>query len=549
MSALPRSVSAPRFLPIANFSSAIFTSASNRSRNSFWGVLRSGSRRAQKSAMNFSASVVRRDLLEVLLLGVRREVLVLGRLLPVLVLVEGGAGREARPTRGERGGRGRGSIASWTTPARDARFQVGRLVEARQSATIQERDVRPGARRPAISIRNLGWNPDRRSSRRHEDIGSVTKSKPVQWDRWSVYAGRQRHVECVQSGQLKSRSSLLPDRRIHPIGDRGPGRKSSHLESNGGGRKTHDQEHGSSGFSLCSSRSSSARRRALGQSLTTGSLTGKVENENAGLPGVTVTLTSPRLQGTRTTIDVRERRLHVPGASARRRTPSTFTLQGFKTRHEDRERHGRPAAALDVNMTLSGVQATRDRHREVATSSRRRRRPPRRSRATSRTSSRTPARSRRPRSSPRASTRSRASTQQPAHHGLRRADVRQPLHGGRRRHHGQHPRDAEQPLHRGRDPGDADVRELDLGRVRPLPGRRHQHRHEVRRQLVLGLVPHDVHERRVVRDHARERAARPGRPRALRGDARRAALEGPRLVLRRLPHGRHEPDATTSPTP
>ena len=56
MRALPRSVSAPRRLPSGKTSSAFLTSASKRSRNSFCGVFRSGSRRAQKSAMNFSAS-------------------------------------------------------------------------------------------------------------------------------------------------------------------------------------------------------------------------------------------------------------------------------------------------------------------------------------------------------------------------------------------------------------------------------------------------------------------------------------------------------------
>ncbi len=56
ISALPRSVSAPRFLPSGNSSSAFLARVSKRSRNSFSGVFRSGSRRAQKRATNFSAS-------------------------------------------------------------------------------------------------------------------------------------------------------------------------------------------------------------------------------------------------------------------------------------------------------------------------------------------------------------------------------------------------------------------------------------------------------------------------------------------------------------
>ena len=40
----------------------------------------------------------------------------------------------------------------------------------------------------------------------------------------------------------------------------------------------------------------------VGQSLTTTAVSGRVDNENAGLPGVTVTLASPSLQGTRTAV-------------------------------------------------------------------------------------------------------------------------------------------------------------------------------------------------------------------------------------------------------
>ncbi len=54
--ALPRSVRAPRLRPSGKSSSAFFTRMSKRSRNSFAGVFRSGSRRAQNRAMNFSAS-------------------------------------------------------------------------------------------------------------------------------------------------------------------------------------------------------------------------------------------------------------------------------------------------------------------------------------------------------------------------------------------------------------------------------------------------------------------------------------------------------------
>ena len=86
----------------------------------------------------------------------------------------------------------------------------------------------------------------------------------------------------------------------------------------------------------------------------------------------------------------------------------------------------------------------------------------------------------------------------------------------------------------------------DLGGVRALHGRRREHGHEVRRQHVLGLLPHDVHERRVVRDDARERTSR--RRTSTRSTRRRSAgpLEGPRLVLRRRPLLRPDLDGTAS---
>jgi len=96
---------------------------------------------------------------------------------------------------------------------------------------------------------------------------------------------------------------------------------------------------------------------ALAQGFTTGSLTGKVENENASLPGVTVTLKSPSLQGTRTTV--------TSGAGAftfQALPPGTyevsFTLQGFTTLTKSVTVTAGQPATLDVNMTLSGVQAS-----------------------------------------------------------------------------------------------------------------------------------------------------------------------------------------------
>ena len=95
---------------------------------------------------------------------------------------------------------------------------------------------------------------------------------------------------------------------------------------------------------------------ALGQGLTTGSLTGTVENENAALPGVTVTAKAPTLQGTRTTVS------SANGSFVFQALPPgdytvTFTLQGFQTLTKTIKVTAGQPSAVDANLTLSGVQA------------------------------------------------------------------------------------------------------------------------------------------------------------------------------------------------
>jgi outer membrane receptor protein involved in Fe transport len=96
---------------------------------------------------------------------------------------------------------------------------------------------------------------------------------------------------------------------------------------------------------------------ALGQSLTTGSLTGKVENENAGLPGVSVAVSSPNLQGTRETVTSSNGGFTFSALPPGTYTV-TFTLSGFQTVTKTFKVTAGQPSALDVNMTLSGVQAT-----------------------------------------------------------------------------------------------------------------------------------------------------------------------------------------------
>ena len=56
---------------------------------------------------------------------------------------------------------------------------------------------------------------------------------------------------------------------------------------------------------------------AFAQGNPTGTLTGRVINEGQGLPGVTVTVKSPNLQGTRTAVTFGERRLRPAAAPPR----------------------------------------------------------------------------------------------------------------------------------------------------------------------------------------------------------------------------------------
>ena len=67
---------------------------------------------------------------------------------------------------------------------------------------------------------------------------------------------------------------------------------------------------------------------ALAQSTTT-ALRGKVENENAGLPGVLVTLKSPALQGDRTTSTSASGDYSFAGVPPGDYTVA-FSLQGFQ---------------------------------------------------------------------------------------------------------------------------------------------------------------------------------------------------------------------------
>ncbi len=96
---------------------------------------------------------------------------------------------------------------------------------------------------------------------------------------------------------------------------------------------------------------------AMGQGFTTGSLTGKVENEHAGLPGATVTLKSPALQGTKTAVSSSNGDFTFKALPPGTYTV-TFELQGFQTITKTVTITAQQQASIEANMALSGVQAS-----------------------------------------------------------------------------------------------------------------------------------------------------------------------------------------------
>ncbi len=92
---------------------------------------------------------------------------------------------------------------------------------------------------------------------------------------------------------------------------------------------------------------------ALAQSTTT-ALRGKVENENAGLPGVLVTLKSPSLQGDRTTSTSGAGDYSFAGIPPGAYTV-TFTLQGFQAVTKTVSLTAGQPATQDAVLALSGI--------------------------------------------------------------------------------------------------------------------------------------------------------------------------------------------------
>lgn len=95
----------------------------------------------------------------------------------------------------------------------------------------------------------------------------------------------------------------------------------------------------------------------VGQSLTTTAVSGRVENEGAGLPGVTVTLASPSLQGTRTATTSTNGDYTFVGIPPGNYTV-TFALQGFKTVTKTLQLSVGAQNVLNAALSLNEITAT-----------------------------------------------------------------------------------------------------------------------------------------------------------------------------------------------
>ena len=239
------------------------------------------------------------------------------------------------------------------------------------------------------------------------------------------------------------------------------------------------------------------------QGVQTGELSGVVSsNDGLSMPGATVTIQMPAIQGTRTAVT------DANGSYVVRALPPgtykvTFEMAGLATEAETRRR-ARPAdrrrtptlavAGVAENVTVDGRREHRradvpDRRRQLQTRD-----------------------DQRPADGPHAVTDRRAGAgpdrehaERRTGHDLRRLRLRQRVHDQRRRRQRQPVRHAAQRLHRGRDPADAGADVRHLGRVRPLLRRRHQHGHQERRQHVLRQLPQQPPNNAVDgRDAARE---------------------------------------------
>ena len=275
---------------------------------------------------------------------------------------------------------------------------------------------------------------------------------------------------------------------------------------------------------------------AFGQGRQTGTISGAaVDAQGLSLPGVTITVSSPSLQGTRTAIT------DINGNYSLPQLPPgdysvVFVLSGFGDVEETATVPLGGEVGVNAVMAPGGVTEVVEVVGVVPAEIQ-----------TTETASnmvddevnvlpmgRTPFGHRR--DSARAE---HQYAQRRAARDQRGVRLRQRLPGGRRRHERQPVRHVERALRRRRDRGDTGAHLRDLGRVRAVLRRRRQRHHEERRQHVLRELAYELRQPDLGGAQplrGGERGGADGYPEPdARSDARRSDRARPPLVLHLLP--------------
>ena len=243
---------------------------------------------------------------------------------------------------------------------------------------------------------------------------------------------------------------------------------------------------------------------------TTGTISGHITDpQGLAVPGATVTLTSPALQGSRTAVTADNGDYILPLLP-----PGSYTvtveLSGFQSQSQNRH----PCADAEP----AGRRCARPRRRSRDRDGGRHQRSGARADCSSRDGfqagpHRDPPDQSRHQCRPAHGSGGAADRAERELRHFRRLVVRQPVHGERRHSQRERPGPGGQPLHRGRSPGDERGERRRLSGVRSFWRRRRQRHHEVGRQHVQRLVPRHARRRQLAHPDAVRRdalAAAPG---------------------------------------
>ena len=113
---------------------------------------------------------------------------------------------------------------------------------------------------------------------------------------------------------------------------------------------------------------------ASAQGNPTGTISGRVLSDAGALPGVTVTATSPGLQGSRTAVSDGERRLHPAAAAAGHLQGDASSCRDSGPLRADHQRRRGQTVPVNVALTVAAATETVHGHRADRATSRRPRR-------------------------------------------------------------------------------------------------------------------------------------------------------------------------------